>query len=99
MTRRGWVAVALGDAAAAAILLGIVAHLGGEPLAGYLLTAVFALVPGALGGWAFGRRERDVALPTWAAAGFAAFVVGLATPFVAFVIFIIVALSTGNAGE
>ena len=96
MTRRGWVSVALGDAAAAAILVTFLVSLEDVAVAGYVLAAVLSLIPGALGGWAFGRRERDVALPTWAAAGFAAFVVALATPFLAFVIFIIVALATNN---
>lgn len=59
---------------------------------------VLGVVPGVLVGLAFAARDRELAIPTPAAAGIAAFVVAFATPFAVYAVYIVLWLIHIHAG-
>jgi hypothetical protein len=99
MTLGRWLLVAAGAAAGAAVAFDVIGH-GGSLTWGIRLAVLpFGLIPGLVAGWAFARRERDVAVPTPVGGAVAALLVALGTPFVAFFVAILIGLATDGLGR
>jgi hypothetical protein len=89
-----WVFVAA--AVGTAIPVRVVTSGGNVVWWAWVLLIAAGLVPGIAAGRRFAHKERDVALPTPLAAGVAAFIVALGSPFVVLALLFLIWLATGH---
>jgi hypothetical protein len=84
-----------GAVGGAAVALGPITSGGNVAWWGWAIYVLVGIGPGVLAGNLFARRERDVAIPTPLAAGVAAFVVSVVSPFV----YIVVVMAVTHTGQ